>query len=450
MSHSAPGKPLTARRTGPISGPAACPGDKSVSHRALILGALAIGETRIDGLLEADDVLNTAASLRGLGADVLRLGPGQWRVHGVGAGGFSAPEKPLDFGNSGTGCRLVMGAMATTPISATFTGDASLQRRPMKRVLEPLSQFGATWAGREGGLLPVTMTGTADALPITYKMPVASAQVKSAILLAALNAPGRSTIIERAATRDHTELMLKAFGADITVTPSANGEMLIAVTGQKELKAAAVTVPADPSSAAFPLVAALITPGSDVTATGVMLNPRRTGLFKTLEEMGADITITNKRETGGDAIGDVRVRFSKLHGVDVAADRAPTMIDEYPILAVAASFASGRTVMRGLEELRVKESDRLAAIVAGLRANGVAVEATADGMIVDGKGEGSVKGGGTVETHMDHRIAMSFLVLGLASREPVIVDDGAMIATSFPNFETLMQGLGADIAVARP
>ena len=450
MSQSAPHKPLAAKRGKPLSGRADCPGDKSVSHRALILGALAAGESRISGLLEAADVLNTAESLRRLGAEVMRNGPGAWLVSGVGVGGFSTPEEALDFGNSGTGCRLVMGAMATTPISATFTGDASLQRRPMKRVLDPLSEFGATWEGRQGGLLPLTIKGTGQAVPITYKMPVASAQVKSAVLLSALNAPGRTTVIEKAATRDHTERMLKAFGAEITVNPGANGASEILVTGEVELKPTSVIVPADPSSAAFPLVAALIVPGSDVTAEGVMLNPRRTGLFQTLIEMGADITISNRKNTGGDEIGDIRARFSpKMKGVETPPERAPTMIDEYPILAVAAAFASGATHMRGLEELRVKESDRLAAIVAGLRACGVAVEETPDGMIVKGHGVDSVKGGGHVETHMDHRIAMSFLVLGLAAQTGVTVDDGAMIATSFPNFQTLMRHLGADIQAVK-
>jgi 3-phosphoshikimate 1-carboxyvinyltransferase len=449
MSHSEASKPLLATRGAPLSGRADCPGDKSVSHRALILSALTVGESRIRGLLEADDVLNTAESLRRMGASVVRHGTGEWRVSGMGVGGFSAPKDVLDFGNSGTGCRLVMGAMATTPIAATFTGDASLQRRPMKRVLDPLSEFGATWQGRDGGLLPVTIAGTGQAVPITYKMPVASAQVKSAVLLAALNAPGRTTVFEKAATRDHTERMLAAFGAQIAVNESANGASEIMVTGQIELKPTTVIVPRDPSSAAFPLVAALIVPGSDVTVEGVMLNARRTGLFLTLSEMGADVTISNRKPTGGDEIGDIRARFSpNMKGVDVPPERAPTMIDEYPVLAVAAAFASGRTHMRGLEELRVKESDRLAAIVAGLRGCGVAVEDTADGMIVNGKGVESVAGGGHVETHMDHRIAMSFLVLGLASKTAVTVDDGSMIATSFPDFESLMRGLGADIAPA--
>jgi 3-phosphoshikimate 1-carboxyvinyltransferase len=424
-------------------GAAYVPGDKSISHRALILGALAVGETRITGLLEAEDVLNTAEAMRALGAKVEHAGVGEWRVHGVGVGGFAEPQAALDFGNSGTGSRLVMGAMATTPISAVFTGDASLRRRPMKRVLEPLTKFGATYEAGEGGLMPVTLHGAAIPICIDYEVTVASAQVKSALLLAALNAPGRTRIMQRALTRDHTEKMLAAFGAEISVEPLAEGEAIY-LMGEVELKPAMVDVPSDPSSAAFPLVAALIVPGSEVSIPSMLLNERRIGLIETLKEMGADIAITNARESGGEKIGDLVARFSNLKGVDVPPERAPAMIDEYPILAVAASFAEGRTIMRGLEELRVKESDRLAAVVAGLRANGVRVEETEDGMIVEGAGADGVRGGGMVATHMDHRMAMSFLTMGLASRDAVTVDDVSMIATSFPEFESLMKNLGAD------
>jgi 3-phosphoshikimate 1-carboxyvinyltransferase len=447
----APGEkvmPLTARRSGPLSGEAAVPGDKSISHRALILGALAVGETRIAGLLEAEDVLNTAGAMRALGAEVVRANAGAWHVHGVGVGGWSEPDDGLDFGNSGTGVRLTMGAVATTPITVKFTGDASLRRRPMKRVLEPLSLFGAVWQGQDRGLLPVTLTGARMPVPIEHELETASAQVKSALLLAALNAPGRSTIVERASSRDHTERMLAAFGAAIRTEPLADGAIAIGIEGEVELKPVPIAVPADPSSAAFPLVAALIVPGSEVVLPAVMLNPRRVGLIETLKEMGANIAIRNRRVAGGETVGDLVARFSSLRGVEVPPERAPTMIDEYPALAIAAAFAEGKTAMHGLEELRVKESDRLAGVAAGLRANGVVFQELADALIVEGMGD-RVPGGGTVATHMDHRLAMSFLVMGLAARAPVTVDDGAMIATSFPNFRALMRGLGAEIAAAR-
>ena len=434
-------RPLTARGSRPLRGVALVAGDKSISHRALILGALAVGQTRITGLLEAEDVLNTAEAMRAFGATVTRDGPGTWRVDGVGVGGFAAPDATLDFGNSGTGSRLVMGAMATTPIAATFTGDASLRKRPMKRVLDPLTKFGATY---DNALMPLTVTGANPALCIDYEVTVASAQVKSALLLAALNAAGRSRIVQRALTRDHTEKMLKAFGADIRVNALKDGGEEILLMGEAELMPCVVEVPRDPSSAAFPLVAALIVPGSELTIPSVLLNARRIGLIDTLREMGANIEIVNVRESGGEEIGDLIARHSQLKGVDVPAGRAPSMIDEYPILAIAAAFANGRTVMNGLEELRVKESDRLSAIVAGLQANGVSVEERPDGMVVTG--QGGAKGGGHVATHMDHRIAMSFLVMGLASAAPVTVDDVSMIATSFPEFEPLMRGLGADFA----
>jgi 3-phosphoshikimate 1-carboxyvinyltransferase len=407
----------------------------------LILGALAVGETRVSGLLEAEDVLGTAKAMSALGADLLRDGDGLWRVWGRGVGGLAEPAGVLDFGNSGTGARLVMGAVATTAMRAVFTGDASLRRRPMKRVLEPLTLFGAEYDAREGGLMPVTLRGAAHPLAIEQEVAVASAQVKSALLLAALNAPGRSRIVQRALTRDHTEKMLAAFGARIAVEALEGGGEAVEIDGEIDLVPTAVDVPCDPSSAAFPLVAALIVPGSKVRIPGVLLNPRRTGLIDTLKEMGADIAVENARESGGERIGDLVVHASSLKGVEVPPERAPSMIDEYPILAIAAAFAEGATSMRGLEELRVKESDRLAAIVAGLRANGVAVEETEDGMTVTG---GAVAGGGTVTTHMDHRIAMSFLVMGLASRDAVTVDDVSMVATSFPEFEELMRGLGAE------
>jgi 3-phosphoshikimate 1-carboxyvinyltransferase len=438
-------KPLNAGKAGPLKGTVVAPGDKSVSHRALIFGALTVGETSISGLLEAEDVLNTAQAMRSLGAEVVRDGEGRWRVHGVGVGGWAEPSDVLDFGNSGTGVRLTMGAVATTPITTIFTGDASLRRRPMRRVLEPLSLFGTVADAREGGLLPATLHGARQPLPIEYRMTVASAQVKSALLLAALNVPGRSTIIERAATRDHTERMLKAFGAEIKIERMPDGASAISLAGEAELRPIAIAVPSDPSSAAFPLVAALIVPGSEAVLKGVMLNPRRIGLIDSLLEMGAKIEIRNARDNGGEKVGDLVVKHSALHGIEVPPERAPAMIDEYPVLSVAAAFAEGKTVMRGLEELRVKESDRLAAVAAGLSANGVRCEELADGLIVHGAGADGVSGGGNVLTHMDHRIAMSFLVMGLASRKPVRVDDGSMIATSFPNFTTLMRELGGTI-----
>ena len=446
MAGLAQKKPLMSRAGGPLKGRVAAPGDKSVSHRALILGALTVGETAISGLLEAEDVLNTAGAMRNLGADLLHEGQGRWRVYGVGVGGFSEPPDVLDFGNSGTGVRLTMGAVATTPITTIFTGDASLRKRPMRRVLDPLALFGTVAETREGGLLPATLRGVRQPVPIEHRLQVASAQVKSALLLAALNVPGRSTIIETAATRDHTERMLKAFGANIAVEPIAGNATAISVTGEAELRPTRIDVPSDPSSAAFPLVAALIVPGSEIVLENVMLNPRRIGLIETLREMGARIDIRNRRDNGGDEIGDLLVRHSALKGVEVPPERAPSMIDEYPVLAVAASFAEGPTRMRGLEELRVKESDRLAAVAAGLQANGVRFTETADGLTVEGAGPEGVSGGGTVATHMDHRIAMSFLVMGLAAKRAVTADDGSMIATSFPNFRDLMRGLGADIA----
>lgn len=439
-------RPLAARRAGPLTGKALVPGDKSISHRALILGAMAVGETRIAGLLEAEDVLNTAQAIRHLGAQAIRDGEGAWRVWGVGVGGFAEPDTVLDFGNSGTGSRLVMGAVATTPVLTFFTGDESLRKRPMRRVIEPLALFGAESWSREGGLLPLAMKGARHPLAIAHEVAVASAQVKSALLLAALNAPGRSRIVQKTLTRDHTEKMLKAFGAEVAVEPLAEGEA-VTLLGEAELRATEVVVPRDPSSAAFPLAAALIVPDSEITVPGVLLNVRRTGLIDTLREMGADIAIENLRESGGESVGDLRVRASALKGIEVPAERAASMIDEYPILGVLAAFAEGPTIMRGLEELRVKESDRLSAIVEGLKACGVSVEELPDGMIVDGRGPDGVPGGGRVATHMDHRIAMAFLVCGMAARQTVAVDDTRMIATSFPDFEQLMRNLGARFVV---
>jgi 3-phosphoshikimate 1-carboxyvinyltransferase len=437
--------PLEARSSGPLSGKVRVPGDKSISHRSLILGALAVGETRVSGLLEGEDVLNTAKSMRALGARVERTGPFAWKIAGVGVAGFAEPASPLDFGNSGTGCRLVMGAVAGCPVSAVFDGDASLRSRPMRRVLDPLELMGAkVGASKEGGRLPLTLQGARDPLPITYRTPVASAQIKSAVLLAGLAAPGVTTVIETEASRDHTELMLKHFGADIVSEKEGSHGRKISLTGQPELHGAEVVVPADPSSAAFPIVAALVVDGSDIVLSDVMTNPLRTGLFTTLREMGASIEQSALRGDAGEPMAQFRVRGSRLRGVEVPPERAPSMIDEYLVLAVAASFAEGTTIMRGLQELRVKESDRLAATADMLRVNGVKVEISGDDLIVEGKGY--VPGGGLVATHMDHRIAMSALVMGLASDKPVKVDDTAFIATSFPDFIPMMRSLGAEFS----
>ncbi|PRX38390.1 3-phosphoshikimate 1-carboxyvinyltransferase [Meinhardsimonia xiamenensis] len=440
-SHGDP-VPMTARPSGPLSGVAEVPGDKSVSHRALILGALAVGETRITGLLEGQDVLDTARAMRAFGAQVEREGEGLWSVRGVGVGGFSEPSDVIDCGNSGTGVRLIMGAMATTPITATFTGDASLRSRPMGRVTEPLALFGARAVGRAGGRLPMTVVGAPAPVPVRYAVPVPSAQVKSAVLLAGLNAPGQTVVIEREATRDHTERMLAGFGAEIVTEDGPEGRV-ITLTGQPELKPQTIAVPRDPSSAAFPVAAALIVEDSEVLVPGIGLNPTRAGFFTTLQEMGADLSFENARDEGGEPVADLRVRFSTLRGIEVPPERAPTMIDEYPILSAVAAFAEGTTVMRGVGELRVKESDRIDAMARGLEACGVRVEEDEETLIVHGLGPGGVPGGATVESRLDHRIAMSFLVLGLAARAPVTVDDASPIATSFPVFEELMRGLGA-------
>jgi 3-phosphoshikimate 1-carboxyvinyltransferase len=438
--------PLTARRNGPLKGHTRVPGDKSISIRALILGSLTVGETQISGLLEGEDVLHTAQTLRELGAELDRLGGGAWRVRGVGVAGFAEPARTLDFGNSGTGCRLMFGAVAGCPITANFDGDASLRTRPMRRILDPLERMGARTLSSTDGRLPLTLAGARDPIPIAFEPSVPSAQLKSAALLAGLAAPGETVVTEREATRDHTEKMLQHFGAQVRVEPAGEGGAgrRITLTGQPELAPAPIVVPADPSSAAFPLIAALITPGSDVLLEGVMMNPLRTGLLTTLAEMGASVERLAVRIEGGEEVADLRVRGGQaLRGVEVPAGRAPSMIDEYPVLAVAAAFAEGETVMRGLKELRVKESDRLAATAALLRNNGVEVDIDGDDLIVQGRGR--APGGGLVTTHMDHRIAMSALVMGLASEQPVKIDDGAFIATSFPGFVALMRSLGAEL-----
>lgn len=437
--------PMTSRKSGPLKGIANVPGDKSISHRALILGAMAVGETRIEGLLEGQDVLDTAKAMHSFGATVTDHGGGNWSVNGVGVGGFCEPETVIDCGNSGTGVRLLMGAMSTHPISATFTGDASLNKRPMARVTDPIALFGAEAHGRTGGRLPMTIQGAKHPVPIQYKVPVPSAQVKSAVLLAGLNAPGKTVVIEPEATRDHTERMLAGFGAEITVEDCSEGRV-ITLTGQPELNPQNITVPRDPSSAAFPVCAALICEGSNVLVPNIGLNPTRAGLFTTLREMGADLSYENERVEGGEPVADLRARFSPdMVGIEVPPERAASMIDEYPILSVVAAYASGKTVMRGVRELRVKESDRIEAMATGLRANGVEVEDGEDWWIVSGQGTGNVRGGGLCATYLDHRIAMSFVIMGMASENPVKIDDGSPIVTSFPIFEDLMTDLGGAI-----
>jgi 3-phosphoshikimate 1-carboxyvinyltransferase len=436
-------QPLRSERSGPLKGRARPPGDKSISHRAFIFGLLSRGVTEIEGLLEGDDVLRTAEACKALGARIERRGEGRWTVAGAGLGSLLAPVRELDFGNAGTGARLMMGVVGGQGVEATFDGDASLRKRPMRRILDPLLLMGAqVLAEAEGGRCPITLLGAQDPAPIVYRTPVASAQIKSAVLLAGLNARGRTTVIEAEASRDHTEKMLAHFGADVRVEADGEGRR-ITLVGRPELRPRAVVVPADPSSAAFPIVAALVTPGSDVVLEGVMMNPLRSGLFTTLIEMGARIEVLDRRLEGGEEVADLRARASDLVGVDVPKSRAPSMIDEYPILAVAAAFARGATRMNGLHELRVKESDRLAAVAAGLAAAGVEHEILGDDLVVYG---GRPPGGGLVATHLDHRIAMSFLVMGLASRKPMTVDDVSMIATSFPDFRALMAGLGAQFA----
>ncbi|MGL4325342.1 MAG: 3-phosphoshikimate 1-carboxyvinyltransferase [Beijerinckiaceae bacterium] len=441
MSHSAAPHPMRSSHAAALTGRVRVPGDKSISHRAIIFGLLAVGTTDITGLLEGEDVLRTAEAARALGARVERLGDGHWRVEGVGIGGLQQPASVLDFGNAGTGSRLMMGVVGSHPVTATFDGDASLRKRPMRRIFEPLQAMGLQLLDvQEGGRLPATLRGPQTLAPINYETPVASAQIKSAILLAALNAPGQTTVIEKEATRDHTEKLLAWFGADVRVENHGSHGRRITLVGQPDLIPRPIVVPADPSSAAFPMVAAAITPGSDVTLEAVMLNPLRTGLFTTLREMGASIETLNQRQEGGEDVADLRVRYAPLRGVDVPPERAPSMIDEYPVLSVAAAVAQGETRMRGLHELRVKESDRLAAVHDGLVANGVAARIDGDDLIVQG---GTVRGGGMVATHMDHRIAMSFLVMGCVAEQPVGVDDTGFISTSFPAFVPMMRGLGA-------
>ncbi|HMM65031.1 MAG TPA: 3-phosphoshikimate 1-carboxyvinyltransferase [Mesorhizobium sp.] len=442
--------PATARRSPPLTGTARVPGDKSISHRSFMFGGLASGETRITGLLEGEDVLRTGQAMKAMGAHIEKRGA-EWVIRGTGNGALLEPEGPLDFGNAGTGSRLTMGLVGTYDMETTFVGDASLSGRPMGRVLDPLRQMGVqVLKSAAGDRMPLTLRGPKHAAPITYRVPMASAQVKSAVLLAGLNAPGITTVIEPVMTRDHTEKMLKGFGADIEVETDERGVRHIFIEGQGRLTGQVIAVPGDPSSAAFPLVAALIVPGSDIVIENVLTNPTRTGLIATLLEMGARIDVINPRNAGGEDVADLRVRHSELKGVAVPPERAPSMIDEYPVLAVAAAFAEGETLMQGLEELRVKESDRLAAVAAGLKLNGVdcteGEAALAVRGVPGGKGLGGRPGGeGAVETHLDHRIAMSFLVMGLATERPVTVDDRAMIATSFPEFMDLMRGLGAEI-----
>ncbi|MDX2210422.1 MAG: 3-phosphoshikimate 1-carboxyvinyltransferase [Sphingopyxis sp.] len=445
MTQSAPARPCSFVASGPLRGDIAVPGDKSISHRALMLGALAVGETRIAGLLEGHDVLATAAAMRAMGATIVRTDNGQWSVHGVGVGGLLQPATALDMGNSGTSTRLLMGLVASHPITATFVGDASLSGRPMGRVIDPLGQMGADISASPGGRLPLMVRGLCPAVPLSYKLPVASAQVKSAVLLAGLNTPGITEVIEPVPTRDHSERMLRGFGADLTVDVAADGTRHIRQMGEAELKSQSITVPGDPSSAAFFIVAALIVPGSDVTITNVGINPTRAGLIGVLQAMGGQIDLLNPREVGGEPVADLRVQHSSLSGIDVDPAIAPSMIDEFPILFIAAALAQGRTVTRGLDELRVKESDRLSVMAAGLAAIGGDVEESKDGLTIEGTGGEPLAGGATIAGHLDHRICMSFAVAGLASRAPVEIDDMTPVGTSFPGFEALLAGLRADV-----
>ncbi|WBO21849.1 3-phosphoshikimate 1-carboxyvinyltransferase [Sphingomonas abietis] len=446
MSH-APAQPLRLSAHRPLTGRVTVPGDKSISHRALMLSALAVGESRVEGLLEGEDVLATAAAMRAMGATIARSEDGRWTIHGVGVGGLLQPQAALDMGNSGTSTRLLMGLVASHAVIATFTGDASLSKRPMGRVIEPLSKMGAAFTASPGAknsqTLPLMVRGLVPAVPIEYRLPVASAQVKSAVLLAGLNTPGITRVIEPVPTRDHSERMLRGFGAELTVE-EAGGERIISITGEAELKPQHIVVPGDPSSAGFPVVAALIVPGSDIVVENVGLNPTRAGLYQVLRAMGADITFEKERLVGGEPVADLRVKASTLSGIEPDPSVVPSMVDEFPILFVACALAQGRSVLRGLEELRVKESDRIAVMAEGLRAIGAAVEEVEDGLIIDGTGGERLAGGATVATHLDHRIAMSFAVASLACRAPVTVDDRAPIATSFPIFIPMMEGLGAE------
>ncbi|MBT2185537.1 3-phosphoshikimate 1-carboxyvinyltransferase [Sphingobium nicotianae] len=428
----------------PLRGTVSVPGDKSISHRSLMLSALAVGESRVSGLLEGEDVLATAAAMRALGASIERTDDGIWHIHGVGVGSLVQPGTALDMGNSGTSTRLLMGLLASHAVTATFVGDASLSKRPMGRVTTPLGLMGAAFMTAPGGRLPLTMRGLVPAVPIEYRLPVASAQVKSAVLLAGLNAPGITRVIEPIPTRDHSERMLKGFGAELTVETEADGTRIISIRGEADLKPQTLTVPGDPSSAAFPIVAALITPGSEVTVTNVGMNPTRTGLFRMLQAMGADLTITNAREVGGEPVADLVARHSVLTGIDVPADVAPSMIDEFPIFFVAAACAQGVTRTSGLDELRVKESDRLALMARGLARIGVSVEELEDGLVITGRGGDPLGGGNsppTIAAELDHRIAMSFAIAGLNTRGGLIIDDMSPVATSFPGFVDMMASL---------
>jgi 3-phosphoshikimate 1-carboxyvinyltransferase len=437
--------PMAFRSAGPLTGTVVVPGDKSISHRSLMLSALAIGESRVEGLLEGEDVLATAAAMRAMGADIVRGDDGRWRIHGVGVGGLLQPEVALDMGNSGTSTRLLMGLVASHAITATFTGDASLSKRPMNRVIDPLSLMGAEFTASPGGRLPLTLRGISPAVPIEYRLPVASAQVKSAVLLAGLNTPGITRVIEPVATRDHSERMLKGFGAELDVENDGTTR-IISIRGEVDLKPQHIIVPGDPSSAAFPVVAALLVPGSDVTVANVGLNPTRAALFDVLRMMGGDIAFAQARDVGGEPVADLVVRASSLKGIEVPVELVPSMVDEFPILFVAAALAEGRTIARGLEELRVKESDRIAVMSEGLRAIGARVEELEDGLIIDGTGGTLLAGGATVAAWLDHRIAMSFAVAGLVAKADVTIDDMSPVATSFPGFVDLMTRLGAEVS----
>ena len=436
--------PMSSTRVTNLRGQANVPGDKSISHRSLILGALSVGKTKIHGLLEGQDVIDTAKAMSSFGALVKKHKNGEWTVDGFGVGGFAEPKKVIDCGNSGTGVRLIMGAMSTSDVTATFTGDASLNKRPMARITEPLNLFGARTFSRRGGKLPITVVGSEAPIPITYQTPVASAQIKSAILFAGLNSPGTTTVIEKEKTRDHSERMLEGFGANI-ISEQTNKGNIIKLEGYPELKAQEIRVPRDPSSAAFPICAALITEGSDVLVPNIGLNPTRSGLFDTLKEMNANITFENENSQGGEPMADIRAKFSPdMKGIDVPPERAASMIDEYPILSVVAAFAKGKTMMRDVRELRVKESDRIDAMAKGLKSNGLKIEEGEDWWSVDGREIDGVVGGGVCDTFLDHRIAMSFLVMGMASQCEITIDDSSPITTSFPSFENLMVQIGAN------
>jgi len=442
MTEHSPG-PRAFSASAPLKGKIAIPGDKSISHRALMLSALAVGTSRVTGLLEGHDVLATAAAMRAMGASIERTGDGEWVIDGVGVGGLLQPRGALDMGNSGTSTRLLMGLVASHPITVTFIGDASLSGRPMGRVIKPLSQMGTDIVSSPGGRLPLMVRGLEPAIPLSYRLPMASAQVKSAVLLAGLNAPGITEVIEPIPTRDHSERMLKGFGADLSIETDADGTRRIRIRGEAELRPQTIAVPGDPSSAAFFIVAALVVPGSDVVIANVGLNPTRAGLVEVLQAMGGDIKLLDAREVGGEPVADLRVRHSALKGIDVDPAIAPSMIDEYPILFIAAALAEGRTVTTDLEELRVKESDRLAVMAAGLAAIGARVEESADGLVIEGTGGAPLPGGATIAGHLDHRICMSFAVAGLVGKAPVTIDDMAPVATSFPNFEALLESLQA-------